>query len=181
MALIDVQVPAYTHEVLKREWRDHDKIMLLRFMAKSYPFQDMQKDLLDYMPIDHFVANLLGRISLVEDAIIKAAIRAGICGTYVASSLITNIKSLCRSLKYSSGFSDVLEHTEKQVEYLSDISFDLVQASVLSGGACVADHRNLALKGQRTDSEHKYSASWLPFQWNSLFGPELEAKLYKTA
>ncbi|KAJ1199267.1 hypothetical protein NDU88_003105 [Pleurodeles waltl] len=91
-------------EVIKREWKDPDKIILPRFMAKFYPLQDMAQMLPDSVPIDYFVASLVGRTSLAEDAVIRdsvdkkvdvslrkyyagthLALQAGIYGTYVAN------------------------------------------------------------------------------------------------
>ncbi|KAJ1169806.1 hypothetical protein NDU88_001696 [Pleurodeles waltl] len=133
-----VPIHPYIQELIKREWRDPDKIILPRFMAKLYPLQDMAKVLPDLVPIDSFVASLVGRISLADDAVIQDAVdmkvdvslkkaysgthlalRAGIYGTYVAQSLNS-------ALDGSSVCSELMSVIERQVEFLSDISFDVV-------------------------------------------------------
>ncbi|KAJ1212690.1 hypothetical protein NDU88_000345 [Pleurodeles waltl] len=193
LAPIDVLVHPYIHGVLKGEWRDHGKILLQHTKARLYFFQDIQTDLPDSIPIDSFVASLVGWTSLEEHAVIKDAVdkrvdallgkvhsgshlalRAGIYGTYVSRSLITDIKALFRSLDDSSDCSGLLDKIETQVEYLSDVSFDVIRASALSGGTCVAARWNLFLKDWKTDLAQKASALWLPFQGNLLYGPELE-------
>ncbi|KAJ1160858.1 hypothetical protein NDU88_001350 [Pleurodeles waltl] len=61
-------------QVIKREWRDSNKILLPRFMAKLYPLQNMSQVLPDSVPIDSFVASLFGRTSVAEDAVIQDAV-----------------------------------------------------------------------------------------------------------
>ncbi|KAJ1110269.1 hypothetical protein NDU88_007624 [Pleurodeles waltl] len=173
-------------EVIKRERRDPDKIILPRFMAKFYPLQDMAKVFPDSVPIDSFVASLdaviWDSVDKKVDASLKKsyagnhfALRAGIYGTYVAQSLLSDLKSL----DGSSDCSGLMSLIERQVEFLSDISFDVVWASALAEGACVSAHRNLVLRDWKTDAAHRASALRLPFQGNLLFGAELEEKLNK--
>ncbi|KAJ1183210.1 hypothetical protein NDU88_000035 [Pleurodeles waltl] len=59
---VPVDVPIYPciQEVIKRELRDPDKIFLPRFMAKMYPLQEMAQVLPDSVPVDSFVACLVG-------------------------------------------------------------------------------------------------------------------------
>ncbi|KAJ1107238.1 hypothetical protein NDU88_004631 [Pleurodeles waltl] len=114
---VDVPIHPCIQEVIKREWRDPDKILLPHFMAKLYPLQDMAQVLLDLVPIDSFVASLVGRKSLAEDAVIQdsvdkkvdvtlkkayagthLALRAGIYGTYVAQPLLSDLKALNSAL-----------------------------------------------------------------------------------
>ncbi|KAJ1125453.1 hypothetical protein NDU88_003885 [Pleurodeles waltl] len=59
---------------IKREWRDRDKILLLCFMAKLYPLQDMAQVLPYSVPIDSFVASLVGRTSFDQDAVIRDSV-----------------------------------------------------------------------------------------------------------
>ncbi|KAJ1096493.1 hypothetical protein NDU88_001633 [Pleurodeles waltl] len=85
------------------------------------PGVDMQKDLPDSIPIDSFVASLVGRTSLVEDVIIRdsvdkkvdvaikkvylgahMALQRGLYSTYVAQLLISDMKPLYRALDESS-------------------------------------------------------------------------------
>ncbi|KAJ1177414.1 hypothetical protein NDU88_002669 [Pleurodeles waltl] len=54
---------------LHREWKDSDKILLPRFMAKLYPISDMQHVLQDSIPIDFFVASLVGHTLLMKDSV----------------------------------------------------------------------------------------------------------------
>ncbi|KAJ1214412.1 hypothetical protein NDU88_002031 [Pleurodeles waltl] len=68
---VDVPIHPCSQEVIKREWRDPDKILLPHFIAKLYPLQDMAQVLPDLVPIDSFVASLVGRTSLAEDAVIQ--------------------------------------------------------------------------------------------------------------
>lgn len=191
-AAVDVPVLPYIREVLNRELKDPDRIMLPRFMSKLYPLQDMCKKLPDSIPIDSFVAILVGWTSLVEDAVIKdpvdktlyaslrkvycgshLALRAGHNGTYVAQSLISNIKSLYQSMDDTSDCSGLLEHIKRQVEFLSDVSFDVVRDSALSGGAGVVARRNLVLKDWKTDSAQTACALHLPFQGTMMFEEEI--------
>ncbi|KAJ1196434.1 hypothetical protein NDU88_000305 [Pleurodeles waltl] len=58
---VDVAIHPCIREVIKQEWRDPDKILLPNFMAKLYPLQDMAQVLPDLVPIDSFVASLVGR------------------------------------------------------------------------------------------------------------------------
>ncbi|KAJ1126365.1 hypothetical protein NDU88_004773 [Pleurodeles waltl] len=66
---VDVLIHPFIQEVVKREWRDPDKIILPCLVPKLYPLHDMHKVLLDSIPIDSFVASLEGRTSLAEDAV----------------------------------------------------------------------------------------------------------------
>ncbi|KAJ1107255.1 hypothetical protein NDU88_004648 [Pleurodeles waltl] len=180
-------------EVIKQERRDPDKILLPLFMAKLYPLQDMAQVLPDLVPIDSFVTSLVGRTSLAEDAVIwdvslkKAyagthlALRAGIYGTYVAQSLLSDLKALNSALDGSSGCSGLMSFIEGQVEFLLDISFDVVQTSALAEGACVSASRNLVLQDWKTDAAQKTSALRFPFQGNVLFGAELEDQQAETS
>ncbi|KAJ1098186.1 hypothetical protein NDU88_003302 [Pleurodeles waltl] len=185
-------------EVIKREWKDPDKIILPRFMAKLYPLQDMAQVLPDSVPIDSFVTSLVGCTSLAEDAVIWDSVDkkvdvslkktyagthlllwAGIYGTYVAQSLLSDLKAQNNALDGSSDCSELMSHMECQVEFLSDVSFDVVWASALSEGAYVSARRNLVLSDWETDAAQLASALRLPFQGNVLFGAELEEKLHK--
>ncbi|KAJ1193373.1 hypothetical protein NDU88_002671 [Pleurodeles waltl] len=185
---VDVPIHPCIQEVIKREWRDADKI-LLRFMAKLYPLQDMAYVLLDLVPIDSFVASLVGRTSLGEDAVIRdsvdknvdvslkkayagthLALRAGIYGTYFAQSLLSDLKALNSALDGSSDCSELMSLIVRQADFLLDISLDVVRALALAEGACVSAHRNLILWDWKTDTAQRASASWLPFQGNVVFG-----------
>ncbi|KAJ1140847.1 hypothetical protein NDU88_007185 [Pleurodeles waltl] len=185
-------------EVIKREWRDPDKIILPRFMAKLYPLQDMAQGLPDLVPIDSFVISLDGRTSLAEDDVIQdsvvkkvdvslkksyagthLALRAGIHRTYVAQTLLSDLKALHSALDGSSDCSGLMSLIERQVEFLSDISCDVVRASTLAEGACVSARRNLVLRDWKTDAAQRASALGLPFPGNVLFGAELEEKLHE--
>ncbi|KAJ1132985.1 hypothetical protein NDU88_011285 [Pleurodeles waltl] len=147
LAPLDLVVHPDIMEVLRRERKDPDKIILPRFMAILYPLQDMQQTLPDSVPTDSFVASLVGRTSLTEDDIIKdstdkkvdsalnnvhsgshLALGTGICGTYVSQSLISDIKQLFHSLEDFSDSSWLLDYIEKQVEYMSNIDLDRMQA-----------------------------------------------------
>ncbi|KAJ1207584.1 hypothetical protein NDU88_002975 [Pleurodeles waltl] len=186
---VDVPVHACIKEVVQWEWRDPEKfLLLLLFMAKVYPLHDMQPDLPDSIPLDYFVSSLVGCTSLAEDAVLKDPIDkkvygslkkvysgahltlpAGIYGTYVAQSLIYDCSS-------------ILELIERQVEFLLDISFDVIRASALAGGACVTARRALVLRDWKTHAAQKAYVLTLPFQGSLLFGPELESlphKLFK--
>ncbi|KAJ1114913.1 hypothetical protein NDU88_003143 [Pleurodeles waltl] len=175
---VDVLVHHCIQEVPKQEWKNPDKIIKLSFLEKLYPLKDILKDLPDSIPVDSFVASLMGHTSLAEDAIIRdsvdkkmdvalkkgffganLALRAGVCGTHVAQSLVCDMKFLCRALDDCSG---VLEHIEHQVEFLSDVSFEVVQASALSGVLCVAVQCNLVLRDWTTDAAHQSNALWMP-------------------
>ncbi|KAJ1149160.1 hypothetical protein NDU88_001977 [Pleurodeles waltl] len=133
---VPVDVPVYPciQEVIKREWKDPDKIILPRFMAKLYPSQDMAQVLPDSVPIDSFVTSLVGRTSLAEDAVIRdsvdkkvdvslkksyagthLALQAGIYGTYVAQSLLSDLKALNNALDGSSDCSELMTLIERQV------------------------------------------------------------------
>ncbi|KAJ1109605.1 hypothetical protein NDU88_006965 [Pleurodeles waltl] len=125
--LVDVPIHPCIQEMIKWEWRDPDKSLLPRFMAKLYPLQplqDMAQVLPDSVPIDSFVASLAGHTSLAEDAVIRDsvdkkmdvslkkghagthfALRTGIYGTNVAQSLLSDLKALKRALDGSSGCS----------------------------------------------------------------------------
>ncbi|KAJ1082763.1 hypothetical protein NDU88_002928 [Pleurodeles waltl] len=134
-------------------------------MAKLYPLQDMAQVLPDSVPIDTFVASFVGRTSLAEDAVIRdlvdkkvdvslrksyagmhLALRDGICGTYVAQSLLSDLKALNNALDGSSDCSELMSLIERQVEFLSDISFDVVRASALAERTCLSARRNLVLR-----------------------------------
>ncbi|KAJ1126540.1 hypothetical protein NDU88_004947 [Pleurodeles waltl] len=159
---------------------------------------EMLKDLPDSIPIDSFVARLVGHTFLAEDAIIRdsvdkkvdvarkklylgahLALQAGIYGTYVVQSLIPDMKSLYRALDESSDCPGVLEHIEHQVEFLSDVSFDGVRTSVLLVGACVGTWCSLVLQDWMTDLAQRSSALRTPFQESVLFGSELEEELHR--
>ena len=58
----ELSFPVHDHivEVLKREWRDPDKIALPRFMAKLYPLTEMQKYFPDVIPVDSLAYSLVG-------------------------------------------------------------------------------------------------------------------------
>ena len=193
-------LPVHDHiwEVLRREWKDPDKIVLPRFMAKLYPLTDMQKTLPDAIQVDSLVSSLVGRTSLNEEAILKDAVdkkvdsslkkvyagmhlsmRAGIYATYVAQSLITDFKHLFSSLEEGEECSALLDSIERQVEFLSDVSFDVVRSSALAGGASVAARRNLLLRDWKTDSSQKAAAFRMPFEGSLLFGADLEEKIHK--
>ncbi|KAJ1188502.1 hypothetical protein NDU88_005263 [Pleurodeles waltl] len=167
-------------------------------MAKLYPSQDMAQVLPDSVPIDSFVTSLVGHTLLGEDAVIQdsvdknvdvslkksyagthLALRAGIYGTYVAQSLLSYLKALNSALDGSSHISGLMSLTERHVEFLSDISFDVVRAPALAEGPCVSACRNLVLRDWKTDAAQCASALQLPFQGNVLFGAELEKKLHK--
>ncbi|KAJ1207487.1 hypothetical protein NDU88_002878 [Pleurodeles waltl] len=66
---VDVHIHSCIQEVIEWEWKDPNKIILPRFMAKLYPLQDMAQVLRDSVPIDSFVTSLVGRMSLAEDAV----------------------------------------------------------------------------------------------------------------
>ncbi|KAJ1180414.1 hypothetical protein NDU88_005635 [Pleurodeles waltl] len=185
-------------EVIKWEWRDPEKILLPQFMAKLYPLKDMAQVLPDSVAIDSFVASLVSRMSLAEDAVIRdsvdkkvdvslkkayagthLALRAGIYGTYVAQSLLADLKDLNSALDGSSDCSGLMSLIERQVQFLTHIYFDVLGASALVEWACVSAHRNLFLRDRKTDAAQRASALRLPFQGNVLFGVELEEKLHK--
>ncbi|KAJ1136448.1 hypothetical protein NDU88_002865 [Pleurodeles waltl] len=107
------------------------------------------------------------------------ALRTGIYGTYVAQSLLSDLKALNSALDGSSDCSGLMSLIEHQVEILLDISFDVVWASALAEGACVFARRNLVLRDWKMDAAQWASALLLPFQGNVLFGAELEEKLHK--
>ncbi|KAJ1170195.1 hypothetical protein NDU88_002076 [Pleurodeles waltl] len=107
---------------------------------------------------------LVGRTSLAEDAVMRdsvdkkvnvsleksyagthLALRAGIYGTYVAQSLLSDLKALNNALDRSLDSSGLMSLIEHQVEFLSDISFDVVRASAPAEGACVSARQNLVL------------------------------------
>ncbi|KAJ1185825.1 hypothetical protein NDU88_002612 [Pleurodeles waltl] len=176
-APVDVPIHPCIQEVIKREWKDPEKIILPRFMAKLYPLQDMAQVLPDSVPIDSFVSSLFGRTSLPEDAVIQdsvdkkvdvslkksyagthLALGAGIYGAYVAQSLLSDLKALNSALDGSSDSYRLMSLIERQVEFLSDISFDVVWASALAEGSCVSARRNLVLRDWRTDAAQLASA-----------------------
>ncbi|KAJ1137458.1 hypothetical protein NDU88_003856 [Pleurodeles waltl] len=153
---VDVPIHPCIQEVIKWEWPDPDKFILPCFMAKLYPLQDMSQVLPDSIHIDSFVASLVGWTSLDKDVVVRDLVgkkvdgslkkayfgnhlmlRAGIDGTYVAQSLLSDLKSLGRALDKSSDCTGLLAFIDRQVEFLSDISFDVVHASLLAAGACV--------------------------------------------
>ncbi|KAJ1191137.1 hypothetical protein NDU88_000453 [Pleurodeles waltl] len=169
-----------------------------RFTAKLYPLQDMLKDLPDSIPNDCFVASLVMFTSVVEDANIRDSVdekvdvalkkvysgaplslRARIYRTYVVQSLISDTKSLYRALDESSDCSEVLEYIDHQVEFLSDVPFDIVRVSAVSGGACVVARHNLVLRDWEIDADQRSSALQMPFQGSVLFGTQLKEKLHK--
>ncbi|KAJ1155414.1 hypothetical protein NDU88_008144 [Pleurodeles waltl] len=134
------------------------------------------------IPVESFVASLVGHIPLAEEAVIRdpvdkkvdgflrkmypgahLAFHAGIYGTYVAQSLISDIKTVNRALDESSDCSGILELVEKQVEFLSDVFFDEVRASALTEGACVAALQNLVLRDWKTDAVQNASLLKLSF------------------
>ncbi|KAJ1216104.1 hypothetical protein NDU88_003710 [Pleurodeles waltl] len=109
---VDVPINPCIQEVIKREWRDPDKILLPLFIAKLSPLQDMALVLPDSVPIDSFVASLVGRTSLAADEVIQdfldktvdvylkkayagtyLALWAGTYGTYIAQSLPSDLKA----------------------------------------------------------------------------------------
>ncbi|KAJ1156996.1 hypothetical protein NDU88_009712 [Pleurodeles waltl] len=160
--------------------------------------QEVIKVLPDSFPIDSFVTSLVGHTSLAEHAVIRdsvdkkadvslkksyagthLALRSGIYGTYVAQSLLSDLKALNNALDGSSDCSEPMSLTERQVEFLSDISFDVVRTSALAEGACLSACWNLVLRDWKTDVAQRASALRLPFQGNLLFGAELEEKLHK--
>ncbi|KAJ1213289.1 hypothetical protein NDU88_000927 [Pleurodeles waltl] len=194
--LVDVPVHACIHKVNKRKWKDPYKITMPRFNAKLQPLQDMLKKLQDSIPVDSFAASLVGHTSLAEDAVIRDAVHkkvdvtlkkvypgahlalgAGIYGKYLAQSLISDLKFLHCALDKSSDCSGILELIECELEFLSDVTFDVGRASALSGGACVAARWNLVLHDWKTNAAQRSSALWMPFQGSVLFGTELEEKL----
>ncbi|KAJ1203006.1 hypothetical protein NDU88_006801 [Pleurodeles waltl] len=71
---VQVPIPPCIQEVIKREWKDPDKILLPRFMAKLYTSQAIAQVLPDSAPVDSFVASLVGHISLDEDSVIRDAV-----------------------------------------------------------------------------------------------------------
>ncbi|KAJ1101059.1 hypothetical protein NDU88_006133 [Pleurodeles waltl] len=94
----------------------------------------MAQVLPDSVPIDSFVASLVGLTSLAEDAVIQAsvdkkvdvslkkayagthlALRAGIYGTYVAQSLLSNLKALISALDGSSDCSGLMSFIQRQL------------------------------------------------------------------
>ncbi|KAJ1211077.1 hypothetical protein NDU88_006439 [Pleurodeles waltl] len=195
---VDVTIHPCIQVVIKREWKDPDKIILPRFMGKLYPLQVMAQVLSDSVPIDSFVASLVGCMSLAEDAVIRdsvdkkvdvslktsyagthLALRAGIYWTYVAQSLLSDLKALNNALDGSSDCSELMSLIERQLDFLLDISFEVVGASALAEGACVSACRNLVLRYWKTDAAQPASAFWLPFQGNVLCGAEMEEKLHK--
>ncbi|KAJ1155292.1 hypothetical protein NDU88_008023 [Pleurodeles waltl] len=150
---------------LSREWLDLDKILMPRFMAKLYPLHNKQSDFHDFILVNCFVASLVECTSLANEAILRdpvdkkvdgslkkvysgshLALRAGIYGTYVVQSLISDLKTLYRALDESPDISEVLDKFESQVELLSDILFDVVCASALSKNVCAAASRNVVLR-----------------------------------
>ncbi|KAJ1098238.1 hypothetical protein NDU88_003354 [Pleurodeles waltl] len=150
------------------------------------------------IPIDSVVASLVGRTFLTEDAIIKdatdkkidsalrkvysgshLALRAGIYCSYVSQILLTDIKKFFSAVDDSSDCSSLLDNIEKQVEFMSNIVFDVVCTSVLNGGACIVARRNVIQKNGRTDAAQKSSALRLPFQGSKIFGSEFEDCMHK--
>ncbi|KAJ1143935.1 hypothetical protein NDU88_010237 [Pleurodeles waltl] len=116
------------------------------------------------VPIDSFVGSLVGCTILAEDVVIQdsvdkkvnvslkksyagthLALRAGIYGTFVAQAPLSDLKALNNALDGSSDCSELMSLIEHQVEFLSNISFDVVRASALAEGACVSARRNLVL------------------------------------
>ncbi|KAJ1191986.1 hypothetical protein NDU88_001299 [Pleurodeles waltl] len=195
---VDVPIHPCIQEVIKWEWTDPDKILLPHFMAKLYPLQHMAQVLLDSVPTDSFVTSLVGRTSLAEDAVIwdsvdkkvdvslkkeyagtHLALRAAIYGTYIAQSLLSDLKALNSALDGSTDCSGLMSLIEHQVEFLSDISFDVVRVSALAEGACVSARWNLVLWDWKMDAAQRASELRNPFQGNVLFGAELEEKLHK--
>ncbi|KAJ1097742.1 hypothetical protein NDU88_002859 [Pleurodeles waltl] len=106
-------------------------------------------------------------------------LQAGIYGTYVAQCLLSDRKALNSALDGSSDCSGLMSLIERQVEFLSDIFFDVVRTSSPAEGACVSTRRNLVLWDWKTGAAQRASALRLPFQGNVLFGAELEEKLHK--
>ncbi|KAJ1156600.1 hypothetical protein NDU88_009318 [Pleurodeles waltl] len=89
------------------------------------------------------------------------------------------MKSLYRVLDESSDCTGVLEHIEQLVEFLLGVSFDVVRASALSGGACVVARHNLVLGDLKTDAAQKSSALRMPFWGLVVSSGELEETFYK--
>ncbi|KAJ1083296.1 hypothetical protein NDU88_003455 [Pleurodeles waltl] len=150
---VDVPVHSCICDDHYREWHDPDKILMPCFMAKICPLQFYSND---SILVDAFVTSLVGSTSLADEMILHdptdktkdgslkkvysgshAPLWDGIYGTHVAQSLILNLKTLYRALDESSDISGVLDMIEHQVEFLSDISFDVVRAIVLSKGVLV--------------------------------------------
>ncbi|KAJ1092136.1 hypothetical protein NDU88_005248 [Pleurodeles waltl] len=123
------------------------------------------------------VCRSVGCTSLDEDAVIRddvdkkldgslkkaysgtrLALRAGIYGTYVAQSLLSDLKALNRALDGSSACSGLMCLIEHQVEFLLDVSFDDVRASALAEGAWVSARRNLVLRDWKTDVAQRASS-----------------------
>ena len=46
----------------------------------------------------------------------------------------------------------LIEGIERQIEFMLDVSFGIVRAAVLAGGASIAARSNLVLKDWKTDS-----------------------------
>ncbi|KAJ1182922.1 hypothetical protein NDU88_008099 [Pleurodeles waltl] len=88
----DVPVHPCIQEVIKREWRDPNKILLPRFMGELYPLQNIPQVLPDSVPIDSFATSLVGRTSLAKDAVIRdsvdrkvdVSLRKSYAGTHLA-------------------------------------------------------------------------------------------------
>ncbi|KAJ1132037.1 hypothetical protein NDU88_010367 [Pleurodeles waltl] len=144
------------------------------------------------------VASLVWRNSLAEDVVIRDAVdkkedvspkkaysgthlalRAGIHGTNVAQSLLSDLKALNSALDGSSDCSGLMSLIERQVEFLSDISFDVVWASALAeGGVCVCAQESCSQGLENRCGTKSFSIA-TPFKGNVLFGAELEEKLHK--
>ncbi|KAJ1143479.1 hypothetical protein NDU88_009787 [Pleurodeles waltl] len=132
---------------------------------------------------------LVGRTSLAEDAVIRDSVdkkvdvslkkayagthlvlRTGIYGTYVAQSLLSDLKALNNALDGSLDCSGLMSLIERQVELLLVISFDVVWTSALTEAASVSARRKIILRDWKTDAAQRASALCSPFQGNVLFG-----------
>ncbi|KAJ1191007.1 hypothetical protein NDU88_000324 [Pleurodeles waltl] len=180
-------------ELLPDEVPDTSSGSLLRQFQSSVP-----GNVPIHPSIQECLLTLLSPVLLAEDTVIRdsvdkkvdvslkkayagthLAFRAGIYGTYVAQSSLSDLKALNSALDGSSDCSGLMSFIERQVEFLTDISFDVVQASALAEGACVSACRDLVLRDRKMDAAQRASALRLPFQGNVLFGLELEEKLHK--
>ncbi|KAJ1141180.1 hypothetical protein NDU88_007515 [Pleurodeles waltl] len=135
------------------------------------------------MPIHSCIQEVIKRrTSLAEDAVIRDAVdknvdvslkkaysgthlalRARIYGTYFAQSLLSDLKALNSALDWSSDCLGLESLIERQVELLSDISFDDVRAMALPVGACLRARNESSSQGLENRCSTKSFSTATPF------------------
>ncbi|KAJ1213455.1 hypothetical protein NDU88_001092 [Pleurodeles waltl] len=115
---VALPIDHFAMNVLLNEWKDPNCIASSSFVGKLYPLEEIEDKLSENVHLDSFVASLVSTLSMAEENILKdvvdkninssvkkayadahLALCAGLPGTYVEQSSITDFKNLHNTMQ----------------------------------------------------------------------------------